>query len=118
MGFLQAEFEVRCEWGLQGLTQLGAVSDVIVIVDVLSFTTAIDVAIARHSVILPYPLKGERASAYARAHHAQLASPDRGTGFSLSPASLESLPDGYRLVLPSPNGAALSFVRSRAFTRS
>src|SRR5438046_9322537 len=46
---------------------------------------------------------------YADSLHAKLASPDRTSGFSLSPASLRSLPAGYRLVLPSPNGAALSF---------
>jgi 2-phosphosulfolactate phosphatase len=112
--FRQAEFEVRCEWGLEGLRELGPVSGVVVVVDVLSFTTAIDVATARRGVILPYPLKGESAASYARTHNANLASPDRHTGFSLSPASLQSLPAGYRLVLPSPNGAALSFAVDHA----
>jgi 2-phosphosulfolactate phosphatase len=107
--FDQAEFQVRCEWGLPGLRELGAVSDVIVIVDVLSFTTAIDIATARGGVVFPYPLKGESAASYAGSLDAHLASPDRGSGFSLSPASLRNLPAGYRLVLPSPNGAALSF---------
>jgi 2-phosphosulfolactate phosphatase len=107
--FDQAEFQVRCEWGLPGLRELGAVSDVIVIVDVLSFTTAIDIATARGGVVFPYSLKGESAASYARSLDAELASPERDSGFSLSPASLRSLPAGYRLVLPSPNGAALSF---------
>jgi 2-phosphosulfolactate phosphatase len=107
--FDQAEFEVRCEWGLQGLRQLAPVSDVIIIVDVLSFTTSIDIATARGGTIFPYPLKGESAADYADSVNAKLASADRARGFSLSPASLRSLPAGYRLVLPSPNGAALSF---------
>jgi len=105
----QADFDVRCEWGLQGLKELGPVSDVIVIVDVLSFTTAVDIGTARGGVIYPYPLKGESAAVYADSLKAALASTDRTKGFSLSPASLRSLPAGYRLVLPSPNGAALSF---------
>src|SRR5436190_17127698 len=105
----QAEFDVRCEWGLQGLKELGAISDVIVVVDVLSFTTAVDIATERGGVIFPYPLTGESAAMYADSLHAKLASPDRTSGFSLSPASLRSLPAGYRLVLPSPNGSALSF---------
>ncbi len=109
MTFDQSEFQVRCEWGLPGLRELGAVSDVIVIVDVLSFTTAIDIATARGGVIFPYPLKGESAASYAGSLNAHLASADRDSGFSLSPASLRDLPSGYRLVLPSPNGAALSF---------
>ena len=107
--FDQAEFQVRCEWGLAGLRELAASADVIVIVDVLSFSTAIDIATARSGVVFPYPLKGESAASYAVSVNAQLASPDRGSGFSLSPASLRDLPSGYRLVLPSPNGAALSF---------
>jgi 2-phosphosulfolactate phosphatase len=105
----QREFQVRCEWGLAGLRALGPVSDVVVIVDVLSFTTALDIATARGGVVFPYPLKREPAASYADSVDAELASPDRGAGFSLSPASLRSLPNGYRLVLPSPNGAALSF---------
>ncbi len=109
MTFDQAEFQVRCEWGLAGLRELGAVSDVVVIVDVLSFTTAIDIATGRGGVIFPYPLKGESAASYAGSLDAKLASPDRSSGFSLSPGSLRDLPAGCRLVLPSPNGAALSF---------
>ena len=112
MTFNQAEFQVRCEWGLPGLRELGAISDVIVIVDVFSFTTAIDIATSRGAVVFPYPLKGESAAGYARSVDAIPASPDRRRGFSLSPASLRALPAGYRLVLPSPNGAALSFALS------
>jgi len=107
--FDQAEFDVRCEWGLQGLRELGTISDVMVIVDVLSFTTAVDIATARGGVIFPYPLKDESAAVYADSLNAKVASPDRNRGFSLSPSSLRSLPAGYRLVLPSLNGAALSF---------
>jgi 2-phosphosulfolactate phosphatase len=107
--FRQAEFDVRCEWGSAGLRELAAISDVLVIVDVLSFTTAIDIATARGAEVFPYPLQGESAAGYAASLDAKLASPDRAAGFSLSPASLRILPAGYRLVLPSPNGAALSF---------
>jgi 2-phosphosulfolactate phosphatase len=80
-----------------------------VIVDVLSFTSAIDIATARGGVVFPYPLQDESAASYASSLNAHLASPDRGSGFSLSPASLRNIPAGYRMVLPSPNGAALSF---------
>jgi len=76
---------------------------------VLSFSTALDIAAARGAIVFPYPLKDASAAAYAAAVNAHLASADREAGFSLSPASLRSLPAGYRLVLPSPNGAALSF---------
>jgi 2-phosphosulfolactate phosphatase len=93
--FDQADFEIRCEWGLRGLRALAPVSDVVIIVDVLSFTTALDVATSRGALIYPHPLKDTSAG--------------RGTGFSLSPASLQSIEPGTHLVLPSPNGSALAF---------
>jgi 2-phosphosulfolactate phosphatase len=107
--FDQAEFQIRCEWGLRGMRELAPISDVVLIVDVLSFTTALDIATSRGAIVFPYPLKDKSAADYAVTVNANLPSGDRGSGFSLSPASLESLPAGYRLVLPSPNGAALSF---------
>lgn len=107
--FNQAEFQIRCEWGHRGLLELAAISDVVIIVDVLSFTTALDIAVSRGAAIFPYPLKDESAARYAEECGAGLASGRNSAGYSLSPASLLSLPSGHRLVLPSPNGAALSF---------
>ena len=109
MSFNQAEFEIRCEWGLAGLRDLAPISDAVIIVDVLSFSTALDVATSRGGIIFPYPLKDDSAATYAASLNAQLASASRGIGFSLSPASLTRMEAGCRLVLPSPNGAALSF---------
>jgi len=106
----QAEYDVRCEWGLDGLTRLAPISDVLVIVDVLSFSTAADIAVSNGAAILPYPANDDSAVGYAAAMGAELAAPRRaGSGFSLSPASLRSIPAGHRLVLPSPNGGALAF---------
>jgi 2-phosphosulfolactate phosphatase len=91
------------------LAELSPVSDVAIVVDVLSFSTAVDIATARGAVVFPYPLKDRSAAAYADSAGAQLASSKRDSGLSLSPSSLESIPPGYRLVLPSPNGGALCF---------
>ena len=106
--FDQAEFKARCEWGLSGLKQLAPISDVVLIINVSSVSTALDIAAARGASVFPYPLS-ESAQAYAESLRATLASSDRGFGYSLSPASLRSLPPGSRLVLPSCNGAALAF---------
>lgn len=108
MAFDQSAWPLRCEWGAQGLEALAHSADVAVIVDVLSFTTAVDIAVSRGAAIFPYPLKGEAAARYAADSRAQLASPERARGYSLSPSSLISLYRGARLVLPSPNGAKLA----------
>jgi 2-phosphosulfolactate phosphatase len=113
--FDQSQFDVRCEWGPGAIDALAA-SDVLVVVDVLSFTTAVDVAVARGASILPYDHRDGRAAEYAAARGAELAATSRWTKdqYSLSPSSLTSVPSGLRLVLPSPNGSLLSFsARSR-----
>jgi len=109
MMFDQADFQVRCEWGLPGLRKLAPACDLVILVDVLSFTTALDIATSRGAVVFPFSLKDQSAAHFAASLGANLASGNRKVGFSLSPASLEGVPDGYRLVLPSPNGSALAF---------
>ena len=88
---------------------LVAGADAIVIVDVLSFCTCVDVAVGRGAPVFPYPWKDESARAFAESRGALLAG-GRGTDalYSLSPKSLLSIPESASLVLPSPNGAALS----------
>lgn len=109
MFFDQSAGQVRCEWGEQGLRQLAPFADAVVIVDVLSFTTCVDVALGRGAEVLPYRWRDESAEAFARQHGAYLASHERRFtgGFSLSPTSLLKLQPAERLVLPSPNGATL-----------
>jgi 2-phosphosulfolactate phosphatase len=106
----QASYDVRFDWGADGLAAVGPGSGVIVLVDVLSFGTCVDVATARGAFILPYPRRDESAERYARDRQALLAAGERlaAGGYSLSPQSLLGIPAGTRLVLPSPNGSALS----------
>ena len=112
--FTQSQFDIRCEWGLTAVQQFAADSDAIVIVDVLSFTTCVSVTVECGAVVLPYAGKGEDLTAYAQQHQAQIASKKRNVrdvtkgGYSLSPSSLQTIPPGTRIVLPSPNGSTLS----------
>jgi len=90
---------------------------VLVIVDVLSFSTAVDIAVGRGATIVPFPLgSGEAAAIAARHAGAVLASPKRAAGgqYSLSPASLKTIPAGTKLLLPSPNGSRLSLMGGSA----
>ncbi|HUQ68659.1 MAG TPA: 2-phosphosulfolactate phosphatase [Planctomycetaceae bacterium] len=105
----QSRFAVRFDWGERGLEAIGPGSAVLVIVDVLSFCTSVDIATARGAVVMPYRWRDDTAVRFAADHQAILASPQRTVGgYSLSPASLSTIPPETRLVLPSPNGATLS----------
>lgn len=110
MIFDQSEFDLRCEWGEQGVAKLAPVSDVVIIVDVLSFSTSVEIATNNGATIFPYRWKNESALDYAKSVNAELASSQRKCtdGYSLSPSSLRNIPAGTRLVLPSPNGATLT----------
>src|SRR5438132_14389028 len=100
--------EVDCQWGMHGLRAIAA-GNIVVIVDVLSFSTAATVAVGRGAAILPCEWNDESAAALAAAERAEVAS-KRGMGrFSLAPASLKRIPAGLRLVLPSPNGSTLAY---------
>ncbi len=110
---VQAGFDARFEWGMEGVRRLAPLSNVVVIVDVLSFSTCVDVAVSRGGTVFPYRWRDASAEQFAREHDALLAvsrsevTPEHP--YSLSPLSLERLPSGARIVLPSPNGSTLAF---------
>jgi 2-phosphosulfolactate phosphatase len=103
----QSAYEVRLEWGQAGLATLLGSCDAVVIVDVLSFSTCVDIAVIGGASVLPFDEPGEKALAFAAQSNAVCAGPRSHAHYSLSPRSLVDIPAGTRLVLPSPNGAAL-----------
>lgn len=112
--FDQLEFDVRCEWGQNGVSQLAPISDVVIIVDVLSFSTSVEIATCRGAVIFPYNRGRDEAAAFAASVGAELAYPQlNASRYSLSPQSLTRIPKDTRLVLPSPNGSRLSLGTGR-----
>jgi 2-phosphosulfolactate phosphatase len=109
MTFDQQGFDIRCEWGEHGVAVLAPISDAVIIVDVLSFSTSVDVAVRNGALVFPYRWRDERAAAFAASVDAELADPRRTSRrYSLSPASLLHVEPGTRIVLPSPNGATLT----------
>ncbi len=105
--FSQGLAACRCEWGPVAIAML-APADVTIVVDVLTFTTCVDVATSRGAVVLPYPLQDPTAARFAQAHGAELAR-RRGEGrYSLAPESFLTASPGLRVVLPSPNGATVA----------
>jgi 2-phosphosulfolactate phosphatase len=113
--FAQPGVGVRFDWGLAGAAELGRVCAVLVVVDVLSFTTSVDVAVGRGMRVHPFPW-GAQADDFARRMGAVAAIGRRAVSrerpWSLSPASLRSAPVVPDLVLPSPNGSAISAAAS------
>lgn len=75
-----------------------------IIVDVLSFTTCVDVAVAHDALVFPYRCNDVSTVAFAQSVNAVPAG-RRGDVPSLSPHALQSLPARSRIVLPSPNGS-------------
>jgi 2-phosphosulfolactate phosphatase len=111
----QHGFDGRFEWGQDGVRLLAGQVDVVVIVDVLSFSTAVSVAVDRGASVIPFGVHDDTAAEHARSLAATLATRDRrGPGPSLSPASLSVLRAGERLVLRSPNGATCSLLAAES----
>lgn len=109
----QSAYAVRFDWGPTGADAIAQGADVAVVVDVLSFTTTVTVAVERGMTVWPFPWKDERAAAYAAERDATLAvgrleARDAGAGaVSLSPADMTRVSGVERVVLPSPNGSTI-----------
>jgi 2-phosphosulfolactate phosphatase len=113
MYFDQKEFNVRFEWGLDGAEALYESSDVIIIVDVISFSTSIDIAVSHGAIVFPYLGDMNNINAFASEVDAIPVYHKRSLGqYSLSPTSLRKLQPGTRLILPSLNGSRLSAMRN------
>ncbi|CAI9402240.1 2-phosphosulfolactate phosphatase [Nocardioides sp. T2.26MG-1] len=114
----QSAYRVRMEWGATGAAAMAEGADVAVVVDVLSFTTTLSVAVERGMTVYPFRWKDERAAAYAAERDAVLATgrSARG-GVSLSPVSVRAAAGVERLVLPSPNGSSIAFGLAEAGVR-
>jgi len=88
----QHGFAYRFDWGLPGIAAIGPDAAVVVVVDVLRFTTTVEIAVARGASVVP-------------------VDPDRETPtdtISLSPSVLPPLLHGRRCALPSANGARVA----------
>lgn len=108
--FAQPGAGVRFEWGLAGASELSRVCAVLVVVDVLSFTTAVTVAAGRGTRVHPFPWNAQAAEYGARLGAAVAVGRSAVTAerpWSLSPAALLRAPAVADLVLPSPNGSTI-----------
>lgn len=101
----------RFDWGLVGAAAIGGDADITIVVDVLSFTTTLSVAMDRGIEVFPYRWRDSGAARYAEKRNAVLAvarSAGRGEAVSLSPSTVRRARGIERLVLPSPNGSSIA----------
>ena len=100
-------WEVPLAWGPRGFDALAVACDAVIIVDVLSFSTSVDIVLAAGATVFPC---GDREEARALAAAVRgVAVVRRGEpGLSLSPASLSAIPPGTRLALAAVNGGAVA----------
>jgi 2-phosphosulfolactate phosphatase len=109
----QESYDVRLDWGPTGGAAVARGADVAVVVDVLSFTTTLGIAVARGTRVHPFRWKDERAAAFAAERGAVLAvGRFEAAGVADPPPSLSSAllltsAPVDRLVLPSPNGSTI-----------
>ena len=118
--YAQESFRARFDWGPVGARAIGPGAAIVAVVDVLSFTTALTVAADRGIEVFPYRWRDDSAADFARRHDALLAvgrsaadtrgrsAADTPGRVSLSPGTIRRAEGISRLVLPSPNGSAIS----------
>jgi 2-phosphosulfolactate phosphatase len=107
-----SDSRVHVEWGVIGAALAAARGDIVVIVDVLSFSTAVTIVISSGATAFSYSPQeiqdqGGREKVAIRLN-AEIISRDRqstGARFSLSPVSLKAVKPSDRIVLTSINGA-------------
>jgi 2-phosphosulfolactate phosphatase len=104
--------QIHVEWGATGAKLAAARGDIVVIVDVLSFSTSITLAVSRGATVFSFShqeidvLGGPEA--ISAQLNANLIDRDRraiNSRFSLSPASLTNTNDNDRIIFTSLNGA-------------
>lgn len=113
----QSGSRVRLEWGAAGAGLLTPRASLCVVVDVLSFTTTVGVAVECGTTVFPYAWADATAETFAASVGATLAAGRRAVAagqVSLSPASIRAAAPLDRLVLPSPNGSTISRTLSQA----
>jgi 2-phosphosulfolactate phosphatase len=102
----RVERTVDVAWGEHGIRALAQTCDVLVIVDVLSFTTCVSVAVSHGGSIVVARTADEALEFAAGAEIATRRS--AGGRYTLSPRSYVGIAPGTRVVLPSVNGSTLS----------
>ncbi|OCA87524.1 2-phosphosulfolactate phosphatase [Bacillus sp. FJAT-27225] len=113
MIFGQSGYSIRVEWGRKGARDAAGRGDIVIVVDVLSFSSTVVTALHHGCSIYPYPphldgkLYAEKIGGEYILGRAEAAKISRAT---LSPVSFNSTHKGRKFVLTSLNGAFCTWV--------
>lgn len=114
--FSQSSYDCRVEWGIRGAREAAERGDIIIIVDVLSFSSTVISALSYGSIIYPYPpnldgpVYAEKVGAEYILGRAEAARKGKPT---LSPVSFNQEHEGKKFVLTSLNGAFCTWIASK-----
>lgn len=116
----QVDYQIvscHVDWGPEGVAAATARGDVAIIVDVLSFGTAVSTAVKAGATIFPCSTQAEALeTATLGGTHAAVHRRDvpMGGPFSLSPLTMVSARAGDKICVASPNGATCCRVAKSA----
>jgi 2-phosphosulfolactate phosphatase len=89
--FSQEKYTLRLDWGWEGARRAAARGDLLVVVDILRFSTAMTIAASRNIRVTPTFWTDDPEIQFAKQY--------------LSPALMQTVEAGTHLTVPSPNGA-------------
>lgn len=107
--FNQSPFLCRMDWGIRGVKEASLRGDIIIVVDVLSFSSAITNAVHQGVIIYPFPRTGD-INEFGKLVEAEVCVLERTRARelelpSLSATSFNQSHKGKRYVVSSINGA-------------
>ncbi|HWD61326.1 MAG TPA: 2-phosphosulfolactate phosphatase [Humibacter sp.] len=112
---IQQDYEVRFDWGRDGLRGIAPTAGVIVVIDAISFTTTVEMGVALGLEVQPFAglrAEAEALDAAGSFGDARLAGKRGAPGVSLSPSSMteQNVAEfgSRRAVVPSLNGSRLT----------
>lgn len=112
----QSPFQCRVDWGPKGTIEAASRGDIVIIIDVIRFSSAVVTAVHYGAIVYPFPMTGD-VNVFAASLGAEVIR-ERGEGGkvnrpSLSPGSYTEAHKGERFVLASPNGATCTKVSGK-----
>ncbi|MFD1735464.1 2-phosphosulfolactate phosphatase [Bacillus salitolerans] len=116
MVFDQTPYSCRVEWGRRGAREAAERGDIVIIVDVLSFSSTVISALEMGAVIFPYPphLDGEEYANIVKAEYilGRAEASKRGKA-TLSPVSFSHEHANKKFVLSSMNGSFCTWIAKK-----